>query len=395
LIIAFFAGLSEALRIIAKHERYRRYTLNLIPSENIISPAVRKALASDLAGRYAFRPEFYGGTRYAHQVWEMAENLGCEVFRASYCSVAPLSGHVSLMIALGTCVKHGGKVASLPPETIGYPGLAQDKIPDALGFRQVSIPYDHSQHLVNVDEAVELIRREKPDAVVLGASIILFPHPVKELAEEAHSYGGRVIFDASHVLGLIPGRAYPNPLDEGADILLGSTHKSFFGPQGGIILTNDEKLSKTINENTLHKFVDNIHLNRVAALAVALEEMRRHADAYGSNVVGNAKALAYELQKQGIEVFKGRMGYTATHQVYWPKDLHEGLRVRELLEEAAIIADMGVRFGTNEITRRGFGAKQIRKVAELIRDALNGENIVVKREVKNLLTRFNKIKYTV
>jgi len=353
-------------------------------------------LASDLAGRYAFKPEFYGGTRYVHDIWRLAEQLGCEVFHADFCSVSPLSGHIALMMALDITVGKGGKVASLPPDTDGYPGLAGSKIPYVMNLETITLPYDNKEHRIITDQALELIRLEKPKAVILGASIILFSYPVKEIAEETHSYGGVVIFDASHVLGLIAGKAYPNPLKEGADILLGSTHKSFFGPQGGIIISNERKLMQSFDERMLHRFVDNLHFNRIAALAVSLEEMRKHGMIYASRVVENAKTLAQELEKRDIQVFKSRDGrYTETHQVYWPQSSEQGVAIRDKLEESNIIVDMGVRFGTNEVTRLGMGIKQMSKIAELVRIALDGRGKEAKREVKNLLKRFNKVKYTV
>lgn len=370
--------------------------MNLIPSENVLSPAAKRALASDLAGRYAFKPEFYGGTRFSHEIWSIAEALGCEVFQSDFCSVSPLSGHIALMMTLDVCVGRGGKIASPPPHTDGYPGLAGDKIPDVMNIETITLPYDDEEHRVITEEALEQIRREKPKAVVLGASIILFSQPVKEISEETHSYGGVVIFDASHVLGLIAGKAYPNPLKEGADIMLGSTHKSFFGPQGGIILSNDEKIMKSFDTKMLHRFVDNLHFNRIAALAVALEEVKRYGMVYASRVVENAKVLARELEGRGVGVFKSRDGrYTETHQVYWPQPPEQGAKVRDRLEEGGIVVDMGVRFGTNEVTRLGMGVKQMTKVAELVKTALDGHVKEAKQEVKNLLKRFNKVKYTI
>ncbi|MDJ0270389.1 MAG: aminotransferase class I/II-fold pyridoxal phosphate-dependent enzyme [Aigarchaeota archaeon] len=380
-------------KLVAEHEQYRRRRLNLVASENILSPAARRALASDLAGRYAFRPEFYGGTKYARKLWDAAEQLGREVFNAEFCSVAPLSGHVALMTALYSTVSKGQKIAVIASEHGGYPGLDQDKIPEIFSLQTVQLPFNSSEQQLELWGCLDVIRGEKPSVVILGASLILFPQPVREIAEEVHSYGGAVIFDGSHVLGLIAGHTFPNPLNEGADILLGSTHKSFPGPQGGIILTNNRELASRIESNTLHKFVDNIHLNRVAALAVALEEMRRYGSKYAPRIVENAKTLAAELDKAGINVFKGSRGYTETHQVYIPKNPDEGVWFRDRLEEAGIVVDMAVRLGTNEVARLGMGAREMREVAALIKLALDGHAGQARRGVARLLRRFKKIRY--
>ena len=380
----------HALKVLAAHERYRNSCINLIASENVLSPAVRKALASDMASRYALRPEFYGGTRYIQEVWNIAEDIGKEVFKSNYCIVSPLSGHVALMMALFATAGKNSTIACIDPAGDGYPGLMYDKIPDLFGYTVVNLPY--RDHQVVVDEAVNLISSVKPRVVVLGSSLILYPFPVKEISDVVHGYGGYVIYDGSHVLGLIAGQCFQNPLNEGADILLGSTHKSFFGPQGGIILTNNHELHRALGESVFHKFVDNIHFNRVAALAVALDEMRRNGRRYAGKVVENAVTLASSLDRLGLKPFRSARGYTQSHQVYLPLKPDEGLRVRDILEKNRIIVDMAVRMGTAEVTRRGMGLKQMAAIAKLVKAALDGENVT--EDVRQLASRFRTIRYT-
>ncbi|MDW8083649.1 MAG: hypothetical protein RMI49_00400 [Candidatus Caldarchaeum sp.] len=375
--------------VVRQHERYRSQCINLIASENILSPRVKQALASDMASRYAFRPEFYAGTSKVHQIWEMAEHLGKEVFGADFCSVAPLSGHLALMMTLYAIAKRGAKIASVDPKFAGYPGLEKDKIPEIFGYQVLILP----EREINVDreKAVEMINAEKPEVVVLGASLILYPIPVREISEAVHSYGGYVVYDGSHVLGLIAGGLFQQPLKEGADVLLGSTHKSLFGPQGGMILTNDERIFEAINTNTLHKFVDNIHFNRVAALAIALDEIKRHGRRYAEKVVENANQLAVSLDRRDVKPFKSSLGYTRSHQIYLPYVEQEAAKIRDTLEKNNIIADMGVRLGTNEVTRRGMGLKEMTILADYISRAIEGEN--VRKVVVSLAKRFNSVKF--
>ncbi|MEM1947479.1 MAG: hypothetical protein QXY84_03835 [Candidatus Caldarchaeum sp.] len=379
-----------ATNYVKMHQQYRSSCINLVASENLLSPRARNALASDMASRYALRPEFYGGTTWIHHVWTLAEDLAKAVFNAEYCSVAPLSGHVSLMMTLYTVVRRSGKIAVVDPRLAGYPGLASDKIPEIFGHTVVFLP--EKDLMIDKDPAVELLAKEKPDAVVLGASLILYPMPVKEISEVVHSYGGHVIYDGSHVLGLIAGKSFQQPLEEGADVLLGSTHKSFFGPQGGLILTNDKEIAEKIERNTFHKFVDNIHFNRIAALAVSLEEMKKHGRKYAEKVVENANMLAVSLEKRELKPFKNSMGFTRSHQVYLPYSEEDGVKVRDILERNHIIADMAVRLGTNEVTRRGMGLRQMDIIAEYIVRALQGENM--KNKVRALAHRFKSVKFT-
>lgn len=386
---------SRVITLISKHGNYRKRTLNLIPSENIMSKAALRALSSDLASRYSSRPEFYGGTYFARSVWEEAESLARDVFEADYVILEPLSGHHSNMIALYALTSKGDRVACLAPEDGGYPGYEQERMPDVLGLKIVRLPFNRESRNIDSERALELIRKEKPKVVVFGASIFLFPHPVKEIADEVHGYGGYVIYDGSHVLGLIAGKVFQDPLKEGADLLVGSTHKSFFGPQGGIILGNNGNLIAKFKDKVYHVFVDNPHLNRIASLAVALEEMRRFGRDYARKVVDNASRLASELDSRGVKVFKCRDGYTASHQVLMELGREEGFNVRDRLEEAYIVVDAGVRLGTNEVTRKGMREKEMATIAKLISDRLDGESpSVVRKRVFKLTSRFTKVRFS-
>ena len=384
----------KAIDLIKEHERYRRKTLNLIPSENILSPLALKVLSTDLAGRYSHRPEYYGGTRFIQELWNYAEELTRKLFKAEYVLLEPIAGHIAAILTAYTFAT-GGKLAALPAEQGGYPGYEPTKIPDLLKIDLVRLPGTSEYLLPLVEESLEVIRREKPELLVLGGSMILFPHPVRELSEAVHEYGGVVAYDASHVLGLIAGGQFQDPLREGADILYASTHKTFPGPQGALILTNDEKLYERLRENIYHKIVDNIHLNRLAAFAITLEEMRRFGKAYAKRIVENSYELASALDSMGVSVKAKDKGYTKSHQVVLnipESEARIGLRNR--LEECGIITDGDLRLGTGEISRRGMGKREMRRIARLIYNAMEGADPkIVRRRVAELMRRFSKPKF--
>ncbi|MCS7125519.1 MAG: serine hydroxymethyltransferase [Aigarchaeota archaeon] len=386
--------MSKAWEIIKAHERYRRTTLNLIPSENILSQRVLRALSTDLAGRYALRPEYYGGTRYIHKLWSYAEDVTRKLFKVEYVLLEPLSGHVAAILVSHTFSKNG-KLASLPSEYGGYPGYDKNKIPDLIGAEVVQLPTSKEYFTPLVEEGLRVIEEEKPNLVILGGSMILFPHPVKEFSELVHGYGGVLAYDASHVLGLIAGGVFQDPIREGADIVYASTHKTFPGPQGAIILTNDPKIYQKLSENVFHKVVDNIHLNRVAAYTVAAEEMLKHGPRYAKKVVENSKHLASSLDSLGISIMAKDRGYTESHQIIVEiPDEEARVKIRDRLEECGIVADAGVRFGTNEVTRRGMGRREMEKIANLIYRAIEGEDPrKIKREVRELVKRFHLVKF--
>lgn len=357
------------LELVSRHEEYRANVVNLVASENAVSDDVKRALGSDLAGRYVAYPKFYGGTRYMDEIWEICVKRACKVFRARHAAVNPIGGHIALMATLTTLCVRGSTVATIPPEYGGYGGLARERsMAYMLGLKVDYLPYDGANHNLDVEGCVKRILEVKPDVVVLGSSLILFPQPVRELAEAVHSYGGKLVYDGSHVMGLIAGGAFQDPLREGADVLLGSTHKSFFGPQGGLVLSDNQEFMERLQSSFLHVTQDNPHPNRVAALAVALAEMERWGEVYANKVVSNSRRLAKTLFEEGLPVAHNSSGeFTSSHQVFldyggWEK----GGRVRDELEEVKIIADAGVRLGLSEVTRRGYDEEDVEEVARAI-----------------------------
>jgi glycine hydroxymethyltransferase len=388
--------IDEILNLVEKHEQWRgRECLNLIPSENITSPAVRGLLASDLGHRYTARERFYMGTRFIDEIEEYGEKLAREVFEAETADLRPLSGHIADLIFLASFTKPGDTLMCISPEDGGYPGLWIDGLSGLLGLKVFPIPFSKEDMRVEVEKARDAIIRVKPKALIFGASLILFPHPVRELADVARENGAVVGFDGSHVLGLIAGKRFQAPLKEGANALFGSTHKSLFGPQGGIILA-DKEHGEVVKAKIYLRFVDNAHWNRIAALTLALAEMKSFGGEYAKQVIRNAKALAKALYEHGFPVKCPKLGFTESHQVIIDFGRQELCRkVAEKLQEANIIVDCVVRVGTCEVTRRGMKEGEMEKIAELMRSVvLDGENPeAVKRDVLKLCSEFQTIGY--
>jgi len=388
--------IDEILSLVEKHEQWRgKECLNLIPSENVMSLAVRSFLASELGHRYTARDRFYMGTWFMDEIEQCGEKLAKEVFGAETADLRPLSGHIADMIFLASFTKPGDVLMCVSPEDGGYPGLWNDGLAGLFGLKAVPLPFSRENMKVKAEKAREAIRRFKPKVLVFGASLILFPHPVKELAETAHECGAIVGFDGSHVLGLIAGKHFQDPLREGANALFGSTHKSFFGPQGGIILA-DKEHGEAVKSKVYPRFVDNAHWNRIAALTLALAEMQRFGRDYAGQVIRNAKALAKALHDYGFPVKYSRLGFTESHQIIMDfGDYERGREVAEKLQKANIIVDCVIRLGTCEVTRRGMKEGEMAKIAELIkRTVLDKENPeTVKREVVKLCSEFQNIEY--
>lgn len=345
--------------------------------------------------RYRADDRFYKGTRFLDEVEALGEKIACELFGADWASLRPLSGHNADMLLVSTLTRPGGSILSVSEADGGYPGLTEQGYPPMVGVKNLYFPYDLERMNIDPDKARVLIEDQKPNLVVFGQSFFLFPHPVKELADSCRSVGAKIAYDGSHVMGLIAGGAFQRPLKEGADVLQGSTHKSFFGPQGGIILGR-ASVESTIRNRQTPGIVDNAHWNRIAALAWALDEFRRKGAKYAGHVIENAKVLARALYENGVPVKCAEYGFTESHQVIL--DIHDEKEVNRLtdtLEQANIITDRGIRLGTNEMTRRGMGPDEMEGIAYMIATIYKGGDVGrVKRTATRLRRKFNAIHYT-
>jgi len=378
-------------------------SINLLPSENQTSPQVRALLSSEFVNRYTLPIESesggewlenaYRGSRITTAVERGAEEAARDVFGARFACVQPMSGHIAAMIAILSTTKRGDSMCALPPEHGGYDGYAQKYIPDIYGLDAFALPFDDGKYNLDSERAGDLIRKKKPRLVILGASLILFPYDMKPVKDACGDAGATLAYDGSHVLGLIAGGEFQQPLKEGAEILYGSTHKSFFGPQGGVILTNSGEHDRAIRRNLTWRVVDNVHWNRVASFGHALLEMKAFGPRYAKQVVKNSQRLGKELSGRGFPIMFEDLGYSRSHQLLY--DVKEvkaiyGLGLNDFsvrMERTNILMDSVGRLGTSEITRMGFREKDIPELAEIFIDAASGKN--VKKRVKDLRDRFD------
>lgn len=379
--------------LVRAHDRWRgREVFNLLPSENAVSVVARKYLSSDLAGRYTLPvpaeldgetlDNSYTGTRYTDRIETLANEAAARLFRARYATTRPLSGHLAALSVLAPLLPRGAHLLAIPPEEGGYDGYAPGFVPAVLGYTVRPLPATGPGHRVEVENAVETIRRERPQAVMLGQSFFLFPYPLRELAEAAHDVGALVLYDGSHVLGLIAGGEFQDPLREGADVLFGSTHKSFPGPQGGVILTEREDLFRQIDPALVWRTFDNAHWNRIAGLAQTLLELERCGADYARTVVANSSALGRSLSERGWPLVAEPEGFSRSHQLHLDRPrlratagIGAGALARRLERERLLI-DLVARIGTAEVTRLGLGPEEMPRLADLMtRSGLRGERV--------------------
>ncbi|MBC7120062.1 MAG: serine hydroxymethyltransferase [Candidatus Methanosuratus sp.] len=399
----------DAIRnIVTEHTQWRGACLNLIASENVVSMAVKEMLISDLGNRYAIgflHNRFYSGTKYIDELEGITTDLARRVFDAEHVNYVPISGTMANLVLFNSMTAPGDVVTALSVIDGGHASFREcSKIH---GVSLVPLPFSMEEMNIDVGEAEKVIARIKPRIVLLGASEILFPHPIKEIRRIADETGAIVAYDSAHVLGLIAGKTFQDPLREGAEIVTGSTHKTFFGPQGGIILCKG-RYAKEI-DNAAWQLVNNHHVHRVAGLSVALAEFLAFGREYAAQVVSNARRLAEELFNMGIPVLGEKNGFTRSHQVIFRARNNNGDATAKRLEEANIITTKtplptdkteeecsGVRLGTQEVTRLGMKEDDMVEIAKLIkRVAADRENpSSVREDVRKLISQFMTVKYS-
>ena len=378
--------------LVAAHEKWRLHeTVNLQPSENVMSVQARALLGSDFAHRYTLPSEFvpmleglgnaYRGTRYTDAMERLADGLAVEVFHAATASLKPLSGHLAGLLLLQTSCKRGDRVLVISAKHGGYDGYMPGFLPDYLGLTVDFLPFDERFWNVDAKAAADRIIDSRPRLVLVGASMILFPYNLRWLRGACDDVGALLGYDASHVLGLIAGGQFQRPMDEGVDVLSASTHKSFPGPQGGLFLTNRKDLHTRAMRSITWTVQDNSHWNRIAATAQTLLEMKSFGEVYAKQVVANSKALGKQLDMWGFPVKFASLGYSQSHQLHIDAaKLQEkwGLGVgayADRLEANNLIVDAVGRIGTSEITRLGATEEDMQTLAGLLVRAARGEDV--------------------
>jgi len=427
------ADIADIPEIVEAQNQWRgRQTINLIPSENPQSPAVRAIQNSDFMARYAEgHPNrgdevrrYYQGTRHIDQIETMAREELLALTRCRQADVRPISGNAAnTAIALGylrggdavmvNSTPAGGHISH---NTIGVFGRR-------IQTRGLSLNLDAPKHIplhyfplsedlyhLDVQKSLDLIEQVAPRMIVLGKSLILFPEPVRELAVLCRERGIPILYDGAHVFGVIIGGQFQDPWREGATWVTASTHKTFPGPQRGVIVAdldedNERKYWPSADRGVFPGSSSNHHLHTLPALLVAIREMRQHATAYAAQIVRNAQALGRALDDEGVRVEARDFGYTASHQIAVNVAAYGGgVLVAQRLEANDIIVNYnllprdtdprnpsGLRIGVQEMTRYGMREGDIQRFAGLLADAIKGKTVT--DAVHTLRAAFSTLQY--
>jgi glycine hydroxymethyltransferase len=403
----------QVYKALQSEEKRQAEGLELIPSENYVSKAVREANSSILTNKYSEGypgRRYYGGQEYTDAVETLAIERAKKLFGAKFANVQTLGGanaNIAMYFALlqpgdtvlGMDLSHGGHL------THGHPVTYLTKIFNFVRYKMK----DPASGAIDFVEMREVALKEKPKIILAGFSAYPQELDYAKFVEIAREVGAIAVMDIAHIAGLIAGKAVKNPFDYGFDIMTSTTHKTLRGPRGGLILVREsEELAKKIDKSVFPGLQGGPHMNTIAAKAVAFgEALKPSFKKYAKQVLKNAKAMEKVFLAHKIRLITGG---TSNHlllaDVFGSMDIpgKEAEKVLDLvgitLNKNAIADDArgpmdpsGIRFGTPAITTRGLKEKESAQVAEWMISALQNRNdakklAAIKKEVEKLCKKF-------
>ena len=403
-----FVGQYDSDVAAAMRDELKRQQRNieLIASENIVSPAVMAAMGSVLTNKYAEGypgKRYYGGCQYVDVVEDIARKRACELFGAEFANVQPHSGAQANTAVYFAMLQPGDTVMGM---TLSEGGHLTHGSPVNLSgkyFNFVSYGVDPVTHRIDYDKVYDLAMEHKPKMIVCGASAYPRIIDFKRFREIADACGAYLMVDMAHIAGLVAAGVHPNPVPY-AHFVTTTTHKTLRGPRGGMILCSEE-YAKDINKAVFPGTQGGPLMHVIAAKAVCLgEALKPEFKTYGENIVKNAQALADGLLKRGNKLVSGG---TDNHVMLLELTESEvtGKELERRLDEVQITANKntvpneqrspfvtsGVRLGTPAVTTRGLGVAEMDKIAEFITLALNdfeGSADLIREGVNDICTRF-------
>lgn len=403
----------EVYAALAGEEERERTGIELIPSENYVSLAVREAAGSVLTNKYAEGypgRRYYGGQQYTDVVETLAIERAKKLFKAGFANVQPLGGaaaNVSMYFALmelgdtvlGMHLEHGGHL------THGHPTTSINKVFNFVRYKMKDVDTGE----IDYDELRAVALEHKPKIILAGFSAYSREFDYAKFVEIAKEVGAYTVADVAHIAGLIAAGVLKNPFDYGFDVMTTTTHKTLRGPRGGMILVREsEELAKRINKTVFPGVQGGPHMHIIAAKAVAFgEALQPNFKEYAAQVLKNAKAMEEIFKAQDIRLLGGGTdNHLLLADVYGSLGI-TGQEAETVLDEVGITLNKnmiagetrtaldpsGIRFGTPAMTTRGMKEGEARQLAELMVRTLKAKDdanqkAAIKAEVKKLCEAF-------
>jgi glycine hydroxymethyltransferase len=389
-----------------------RDCINLNPATNTLNPKAERLLSMGLGSRPSLG---YPGDKYEmgmeaiERIEVITAELAAEVFDARYAEIRVGSGALANMYAFMATCKPGDTIL-VPGADIGGHVTHHDAGCAGLyGLRPVMMATDAARYTIDLARLAAQAKAEQPKLITIGGSCNLFPHPIREIRAIADSVGAKVLYDAAHMSGMIAGKAWQQPLAEGAHLMTMSTYKSLGGPAAGLVLTNDAVLAERLDAIAYPGLTANFDVAKSAALAMTLLDWKVHGRAYGAAMKETAATLAGELSKLGLPVHAADRGGTQSHQL--ALEAHRwggGQAASKILRQANILAcgiglptaavagDVnGLRLGVPEIVRLGMTPADMPALAQFIARSLIGNDApaAIAADVTTFRQRFQTLRF--
>jgi len=397
-------NLREILKKISLAEKNNSRQIHLTANESALSPLAAKWLGSNLNTRYVlgslkernkkdfyfFKGEFLVNGISGFDELELLAKRACQkMFNCREVDFSPLSGLHAMSSLISVLTDPGDIIAVLPPQYCGH--YATGPMLKKLGRKQIILPYSQGKFEIDIDKTKRI--KEKIKMIYLDTMHYFSPYPLREIKRIFPQ--AILVYDASHVLGLIAGGKFQKPLLEGADILSGNSHKTLPGPQKAMIMYKDNKL---FNESLMISeiFTSSRHTHSSLSLFITLLEMEEFGKDYVDQVIKNTKALAELLHRNGFRLLGYPLISPQTHQIFIQinnigeaeKLIKSGISVNSV----RIFDNLFIRLGTQQITRLGMKEKEMERLADLITGILKKKK-QFKKEVIELAKKFNKVRY--
>ncbi len=364
---------------------------NLNPATNVMNPRAEAMLSSGIGSRPSLG---YPGDKYEmgleaiEEIEVISAALCAEVFNANFAEIRVPSGAIANLYGFMATCKPGDTIIAPPASVGGHATHHMAGCAGLYGLRIIAAPVLADGYTIDADALMILAKVEKPKLITVGASLNLYEHPVAEIRAVADAVGAKVMFDAAHQCGIIAGKAWRDPLADGAHFMTMSTYKSLGGPAGGLIVTNDPEMAEAFDAIAFPGMTANFDAAKSAAMAITMLDWRDHGQAYAAKMIEVAQGLAAGLKARGVPVFETAQGATSSHQFAIKAAAYGGGQTASKhlrkagflacgigLPIEAVAGDMnGLRIGTPELTRWGVDMGDVDQMCDLIVEALESQD---------------------
>ena len=391
-------------------------TLHMTANENVLSNTAKSFLSSDLSCRYysdtyennkslselkyyLFNGAMYRGLPVVYNLEQFALESANSMFSAGFTNFLPLSGMHAVLSVLLMMTKVNSKICIFPPSSLGHHATAS--VIESIGRKVIYIPWSERDLNIDLEKFIKTFKKEKPDVIFLDLGTAFYPLPIREIREVVGK-NTLIIYDGSHVLGLIAGQRFQNPLKEGCDILIGNTHKTFPGPQKGMIIFKNAEIGRKISQAMLNSVVSSQHTHHAISLYITILEMERYGQLYASQIIKNSNTLFKALSECGFKMVSRGNELPISHMIAIKGDFPDGNHnACAALQECNISTNskriFGIdilRVGVQEITRRGMKEEEMKQISYFFKEIIFNKNMNIAKTVHEFNKKFNKVKYS-